>query len=177
MLGIHVDYFAATSFGGFVNLVDAMRGVRISLVKPVVDPFYQVPSGGFGVRFPAGPQTLLGKRALIFTRTRQGDNDFERERRHQLFLLAAGRELLAHPALVEALLTVKGNLITDFPVGEVAGLVNALASSASWPVQQVVLGPTQYEYNVPCACGYALQPRLGQMRATARRFFPWAVTP
>lgn len=175
MLGIHIDFYAATSFDGFVNLVTAMNGVRVTLAKAVVDPFYQVTTRKFGVRFPAGAQTLKGDRALIFVRTRQGDNDFERERRHQLFLLAAGRQLLAHPSLLALLLAAHRNLITDFPLDQVPGLVTAMSSAGKWPVQQVVLGPRKYESAMTCTCGYALKPRLDQMRATAMAFFPWAV--
>jgi LCP family protein required for cell wall assembly len=177
MLGIHIDFYVATSFDGFVNLVNAIHGIRVILAKPVVDPYYQITTTNIGVRFPAGAQTLGGGRALIFVRTRQGDNDFERERRHQLFLLATGRQVLAHPALLGTLLAARQNLVTDFPLEQLPTLVEALASAGSWPVQQVVLGPSRYESAVSCPCGYALQPNLGQMRAKASAFFPWAVAP
>ena len=177
MLRIHIDYVAVTTFAGFSNLVDAMGGVRISLAKPVVDPYYQVPSGKFGVRFPAGEQTLRGDRALVFVRTRQGDNDFERQRRQQLFLIAAGRQLLSHPSLAAALGLASGNLVTDFPLDQVPTLVATMSSIANWDIKQVVLGPSRYESAVACSCGYALQANLAQMRATARDFFPWAVAP
>jgi len=175
LLGIHIDYFAVTSFDGFVNLVNAIHGIRLSLPKPVVDPYYQITMTKIGVRFPSGAQTLGGDRALIFVRTRQGDNDFERQRRQQLILLAAGRQVLSHPALLGALLAAQQNLVSDFPLDQLPALVTALASAGGWPVQQVVLGPSKYESAVSCVCGYALQPKLTEMRATARAFFPWAV--
>src|SRR3989304_1087756 len=42
MLGIRVDYVAATTFGGFTRLVDAMGGVGINLPSAIVDPHYQI---------------------------------------------------------------------------------------------------------------------------------------
>ena len=177
LLGIHIDYYAATTFDGFKRLTQAMGGVTVTLPKPVVDPYYQVTSTQTGVRFPSGTQTLVGERALIFVRTRQGDNDFERQRRQQLFLLAAGRQLLAKPSLAVALAAAAGNLVTDFPLDQVPTLIRTVASVGAKSVKQVVLGPRTWESNASCPCGYALQPNLTAMRATARQFFPWAVAP
>lgn len=177
LLGIHIDYFAGTSFDGFVRIMQAMGGVKVSLPKPVVDPFYQVTPTQVGIRFPAGPQTLKGERALAFVRTRQGDNDFARQRRQQLFLIAAGRKLLSEPGLLAALALSAGSLITDFPLNQLATLVGDVRSIDPASIEQLVLGPRTYEAAGQCSCGYALVPLLPKMRAAARRLFPWAVQP
>ncbi len=179
LLGIHIDYYAATTFGGFMNLVKAMGGVRVNLPRPVVDPYYQVTTTNIGIRFPAGPQTLSGPRALIYVRTRQGDNDFQRQRRQQSFLLAAGRQLVAHPELLAALAVAaaQGNLITDFPLDQVPTLLSTIGAVDAAHVRQTVLGPSRYESSTTCPCGYALQPNVAAMRTLARSFFPWAVVP
>lgn len=175
MLGITIDYYAATTFGGFSALVDAMGGVTITLPKAVVDPFYQVTTTNVGISFPKGTQTLHGDRALIFARTRQGDNDFERQRRQQAFLIAAAQQLLAHPVLFGALLAVQGNLQTNVPLLEVPGLIDAIRSIDGWTINRAVLGPDKYESAAPCTCGYALAPKLDQFRHLAALYFPWAV--
>lgn len=177
MLGIRIDYYAATSFGGFVNLVRAMGKISITLPKAVVDPFYQVSTAKQGVRFPAGGQKLDPERALIFVRTRQSDNDFARARRQQAFLFAAGRQLVAHPELIALLMAAGPNLITDFPLLQVPGLVTALGSVDAKNVKGAVLGPTGYEAAATCPCGYALSPKLPAMRKLAATYFPWAVVP
>lgn len=177
MLGIHIDYYAVTTFGGFQNLVKAMGNVTITLPQAVVDPYYQPAPGKHGVRFPAGTQQLDPQRALIFVRTRQGDNDFERQRRQQAFLVAAGRQLVAHPELFVALLTAQSNLITDFPLDQVPALIGTVGSIKTSNIKQIVLGPSVYESAANCTCGYALEPKLDAMRKLARSFYPWAVLP
>ena len=178
LLRIHIDFYAATSFAGFTNLVNAMGGVRVNVPRTVVDPRYQVTSTNIGIRFNAGVQVMGGARALIYARTRQGDNDFERARRQQVFLTAAGNQLLSKPALFSALLAARGNLITDFPLAQVPALVSAIGSIPSGSiVSGTVLGPSQYSTLTACACGYALEPNLAAMRKIAASLFPWAVTP
>ncbi len=178
LLGIHIDYFAATTFAGFGDLVQAMGGTTLTLPKAVVDPYYQVTTSQTGVRFPKGIQHLSPSRALIFVRTRQGDNDFERERRQQLFLLAAGRQLVSNPQLLGALLlaAARGDLKTDFPLQQVSVLITTVGSVDPGRVRQAVLGPSVYESATSCTCGYALRPNLPAMRKLAKLYFPWAVT-
>jgi len=177
MLGITIDYYATTTFGGFSALTQAMGGVTITLPKAVVDPYYQITMTNIGVSFPKGTQTLDGKRALIFVRTRQGDNDFERQRRQQAFVIAAGKQLLANPLLFGALLAVQGNLQTDFPLDEVPDLVSSIGNVDGWTINQAVLGPSQYESAASCPCGYALAPKVDEMQKLAALYFPWAVAP
>lgn len=175
LLDIHIDYYAVTTFGGFQNLVKAMSNVTITLPQAVVDPYYQPAAGQHGVRFPAGTQELDPQRALIFVRTRQGDNDFERQRRQQAFLIAAGRQLVGHPELFVALMSAQSNLITDFPLEQVPALIGTLGSIEASGIKQAVLGPKSYETAASCTCGYALAPKLPEMRTLAASYFPWAV--
>ncbi len=176
LLDIHIDYYAATSFQGFVNVVRSMGGVVVDLPQPVVDPLYQVTKQSIGVRFPAGKQKLTPDRALIFVRTRQADTDFDRQRRQQLFLIAAGRQVLTHPAQLAALLGAASNVSTDLPMAQIADLV-AVFGGGPTSIQTAVLGPRTYETAASCTCGYALQPKLDAMRGLAARFFPFAVAP
>ena len=177
MLGIEIAYYARTTFGGFSALTQAMGGVSINLPKAVVDPTYQITTSQIGVSFPKGPQTLNGKRALIFVRTRGGDNDFERQRRQQTFLIAAGRQLIAKPELLASLIAAQGNLQTDFPLDEIPNLLAAIGLDDTWTISRTVLGPTKYAASASCACGYALAPKLDEMRKLALIYFPWATVP
>lgn len=175
LLGIRIDFYARTGFGGFTRLVDAVGGVDISLPRRLTDPNYQVTPSKTGVTFPAGPQTLNGQRALIFVRTRQADNDFERQRRQQAFLLAAGKQLLAEQGLLSLLLAARGDLDTDFPLDQVLPLAAAVGKVDDWTIKSAVLGPDRYEMAASCPCGYALAPKLAEFAKLGALYYPWAV--
>ncbi|HEX5590253.1 MAG TPA: LCP family protein [Candidatus Limnocylindrales bacterium] len=175
LLDIEIDFYARTTFGGFTALADAMGGVEITLPKALSDPYYQITIKQVGIRFPAGAQRLDGDRALMFVRTRKADNDFERQRRQQAFLLAAGRQLLADPGLLAGLLAAQRNLQSDFPLAQAPALLLAIGDVDTWTINQAVLGPTRYETATSCPCGYALAPKLDEFAKLGALYYPWAV--
>lgn len=176
LLGIRIDYYAATTFDGFAALVNAMGGVRVDVPAAVVDPYYQVTTTQIGIRFKAGLQVMSGSRALIYNRTRQGDSDFARSRRQQVFLAAAGTQLLARPELLTALLSGNARLVTDFPLDQLPALIAAVKAVPTASIASgLVLGPTTYSNTARCTCGYALKPDAAAMRRAAAKVFPWAV--
>jgi LCP family protein required for cell wall assembly len=176
LLGIRVDHYARTSFSGFRAIVDAFGGIPVTLPKPVVDDFLQVGPTTFGITFPAGRQTLDGRLALIFARIRHLGTDFDRQRRHQLLLTAAGLQLIEHPSLGRAVVAAaRTHADTDFPLDRLEAYVSAMDGLDASGVSGVVLGPRTYERAATCTCGYALAPLLGPMRAKAAALFPWAV--
>jgi hypothetical protein len=118
---------------------------------------------------------MNGDRALIYARTRQGDNDFERSRRQQVFLAAAGAQLATHPTQLAALISVISSLQTDFPIDQLPGLIAAMGSTPIAVDRGTVFGPSVYESAAACTCGYALEPNLPAIQATAAKLFPWAV--
>ena len=177
LLRIRIDYYAITTFSGFNRLIDAMGGVRISVPRTIVDPDYQLPSGRFGIVFRAGTQTMNGPRAQVYARTRHGDSDFERSRRQQAILVAAGKQLLAKPGLLIGLMAASRNLVTDFPIDQVPQLLAVIGSVPAGSISTgLVLGPTTYSRLTPCACGYALEPNAPAMRRAVAKLFPWATS-
>ena len=79
--GIQVDYVVRLKFDGFVEVVDALGGVTVSLPRDM--------SG-----LTAGRHRLDGTQALKFVRDRAGSDDFFRQERGQLFISAAFKEIL-----------------------------------------------------------------------------------
>jgi LCP family protein required for cell wall assembly len=61
--GLRLDHYAEVGFGGFADLVDALGGVRVCPTAPIDDPLA-------GIDLPAGCQTLDGRNALGYVRTR-----------------------------------------------------------------------------------------------------------
>jgi anionic cell wall polymer biosynthesis LytR-Cps2A-Psr (LCP) family protein len=69
-------------FGGFVNVVNAVGGVRMCLPGPMVDP-------KAGLNLKAGCQNLSGDQALGYVRTRNfAISDIQREQDQRLFMKA-----------------------------------------------------------------------------------------
>lgn len=61
--GLRIDHYAEVGFGGFPAIVDALGGVPVCLAEPVSDPLA-------GIDLPAGCQTLDGRNALGYVRSR-----------------------------------------------------------------------------------------------------------
>ena len=61
--GLRLDHYAEIGFGGFARVVDALGGVTMCPAEPVSDPLA-------GIDLPAGCQTLDGRNALGFVRSR-----------------------------------------------------------------------------------------------------------
>lgn len=79
--GLTVPYYVRVRFDGFLQIVDAMGGVRIDLAEPTAG-------------LPAGLHILNGEQALAFARSRTGTDDFYRMAQGQLLLKAAFRQML-----------------------------------------------------------------------------------
>ncbi|CAN5379836.1 hypothetical protein BH09ACT8_BH09ACT8_06220 [soil metagenome] len=61
--GLRLDHYAEVGFDGFAALVDALGGVTACPAEPINDPLA-------GIDLPAGCQTLDGRSALGYVRTR-----------------------------------------------------------------------------------------------------------
>lgn len=64
--GLRIDHYVEIGFGGFVNAVDAVDGVRICPTRRMVDP-------RAGLKIDAGCQTVNGITALGYARSRHTD--------------------------------------------------------------------------------------------------------
>lgn len=81
---IQVDRYIRMDFAGFEALVDAVGGVDINVPYVVED--FNYPTADYGtihIRFEPGWQYMDGERALIYARTRHGDDDYRRAERQQ----------------------------------------------------------------------------------------------
>lgn len=93
---IEVDHYVRVNFEAFVDVVDAVGGVTVDVPQRIVDNSY--PTADYGtmrIEFAPGEQTLDGERALIYARTRHGDDDYRRAERQQQILSALFGELLS----------------------------------------------------------------------------------
>ncbi|HSK98395.1 MAG TPA: LCP family protein [Euzebyales bacterium] len=92
--GLPIRHTIQIDFLGFRDVVDAVGGVEVCLDEALPAD----PKAGIG-DLPEGCQTLDGREALGFVRTRQVGDDFGRIQRQQQFLGALAKEV-AQPATV-----------------------------------------------------------------------------
>ncbi|HEY1013421.1 MAG TPA: LCP family protein, partial [Herpetosiphonaceae bacterium] len=84
-----IDYTLVTTFEGMIGMVDAIGGIDINVPQALVDTsFPNFDYSTMTAQFEAGPQPMDGFWALVYSRTRHPDSDFQRIRRQQLVLLA-----------------------------------------------------------------------------------------
>jgi polyisoprenyl-teichoic acid--peptidoglycan teichoic acid transferase len=81
-------------FEGFRGLVDALGGIRIDVPKELYDPEFPTEDFGYTVaHFLPGEQVMDGARALMYSRIRHPDSDFERMRRQQAVVVGIAERL------------------------------------------------------------------------------------
>lgn len=95
-----VDRVVRVDFRGFEKLIDALGGIEVDVERAFTDAQYPTSDGKWmTVSFARGKQKMEGRRALIFARSRHGNNsegsDFARSRRQQLILLAVQNKMLS----------------------------------------------------------------------------------
>ena len=119
-LGVKVDYVVRIKFDGFVKIIDAMGGVTVNL---------PVDMSGLA----AGENALDGTQALAFVRDRAGSDDFFRQQRGQLLILAAIKNMM-NPAkwarIPAVLIAVLQSVDTNIPFWIYPRLVYASLFSA-----------------------------------------------
>lgn len=97
--GVKIRHFVGMDFAGFENMVNEVGGVKVCVPQPLID-------GELGTILPtAGTQTLDGKKALDYVRARhveaEGNGDYGRIKRQQLFLSALLREAMSSKVLFD----------------------------------------------------------------------------
>jgi polyisoprenyl-teichoic acid--peptidoglycan teichoic acid transferase len=169
--GIEVDYGVFTGFAGVRNLVNAVGGVKVTLAKSYYDPAYWVNAKHQGWGLSAGTHQLDGETALIFARSRKGDNDFNRARRQQQLVAAAYTKVLSlGPDVLPKLLGIVANTTgTDLPQNRVLELYAIVKTAKLSTLKSAVFGPTAYAVS---AGGTNFKPNIAACRKWVRTNFP-----
>jgi LCP family protein required for cell wall assembly len=180
LLGVRIHYFAAINLLGFMDAIDAVGGVDVTVERAIDDPFYndEITGRRVGFHLPAGLHHMDGRLALAFVRSRKGagDNDFTRADRQQQLLtalqekLTAGNLLLSLPGLLDA---VKNTIATDVPSARIPDLAQAIQDADMSQLRRIVLQPPEFMTANPfSAAGYILIPNLDAIRAIGAKLLP-----
>jgi len=94
LTGARIDHSGIVDFEGFVSIIDAIGGIEV---------YNFAASGIDGYTFPAGPLTLDGKAALVYTRERVTlpHGDLDRARRQRDVVIAVTKKLMTPEVLAD----------------------------------------------------------------------------
>jgi LCP family protein required for cell wall assembly len=169
--GIEVDHYVLIGFSGVQKLVRAVGGVDVTLDKAYYDAHYWVNGHTQGWGLPKGTSHLGPADALIFARSRKGDNDFGRARRQQILVMAAVDKVLKRGVDdLPALLKVASETVrTDLPVERAADMFATFGTIDLDGAKRVVFGPRTYASSIG---GSAFALKLDACRDWIKRNFP-----
>lgn len=127
--GIPVDYYAALTFRGFTQIVDAMGGITVNVPQELKDPTYPCLVGYAycPIDIKPGTQHMDGATALEFVRERHAfaQQDLARVRDQQAFSDAVKHTVVSpatwprYPAILSAF---ERNLITNLPMNDLPAI-------------------------------------------------------
>lgn len=178
LLGIPIHYYATMDMAGFIDMVDAVGGVDITVKRGFEDPTYD----GYGTdkrgySITAGWHHMDGIQALAYARSRKalGESDFTRAARQQEIITALRREATSGGSLFwrlpELLKAVGASIRTDLPTERLPALAAILDESGTDTMVRVVIKhplvhPKSTQY------GDAQDPDLAGILAMAQKLFP-----
>ncbi len=145
-----IDHVIRIDFNGFASFVDALNGIDVNVERSFTDYQYPTPDKKWmTVSFKKGLQHMDGATALIYTRSRHGNNgegsDFARSRRQQLVMMAIRAKLLSlgtltdHRALANLYTSITNHIQTDFTPWNALSLAPLLQDFSNDRVNSVVL--------------------------------------
>ncbi len=147
-LGIPIQYYAMVNLDGFVDIVDALGGVKIYVPSPVVDDKYPREDGTYErIDIQTGWQTFDGHLALAYSRSRNQDSDYFRMNRQRCVIEAMLEQanptslLLNFGKLADV---IKRTVSTDIPIDTLPALVQLIPDIDLENVVSVRFIPPEY---------------------------------
>lgn len=143
--GVPIHYYARVDFQGFVQAVDAVGGVTITLEEAVYDNNFEWQYGPDALKLPAGENNLDGQTALLLARARGAGSvsyglsgsDFSRAKHQRQILLALKDKVLSagtfsNPLKIAGLIDAAGSHArTDMEVSEMMRVREIMESVSS----------------------------------------------
>lgn len=96
--GIPIDYYVIMNWASFINIIDELGGIDVTIPEYAYDPAYADCSfcgNVYSVEFLPGTEHMDGERALAYARIRKSDNDFKRIERQQIVMRAVATKALS----------------------------------------------------------------------------------
>lgn len=155
---IPIDYYVMVDFDGFIKIIDTLGGVDVNVPRTLHDTMFPDPKPGDPhayktLHFDAGWQSMGGKRALEYARSRMSTSDFDRAKRQQQILLAIREKAVSMGVLnllsrLPSLAATMGSMVkTDMTLEEMGELIRLVPEINMTSLKQVVIQkPLVYGY-------------------------------
>lgn len=180
VIGKEIQYYAMVDFKAFVEIVDTLGGIDVNVENSFTDYLYPLGDGYQTVSFEAGPQTMDGETALIYSRSRHSlqnneGSDFARAKRQQKVIIALKDKLLSSESLTNPktilgiMSSIDGNIrVSEFSTNDIEAALDLSKefNENSGKTYSFVLDTSVGNYSLvekkPMESGaYAIGPKLG----------------
>jgi LCP family protein required for cell wall assembly len=167
LLAVDIDAYVKVDMDNFVQLVDAVGGVRVRNTEWLNDPYLDL-------YLAPGKYRLDGATALKYVRSRKTTSDYARSARQQQVLLGLVRRYL-NPKTdwdLEKVLPMLDSLKTNIDLADLPTLMKMGRLARNAKVVTMVLSPPRFatfsgvEPNSPR--GWIMIPNVAEMRAYAK---------
>lgn len=152
--GVDISHYAEIDLDRFIEVVEKVGGVTVTLPVPVKDPEYT------GLNLPAGTQTLDGRTAALLCRCRHGYDDygdgdkFRAANQRMVFSEVIKKVLKSDPAtMMSTIASMAESVSTDLDVAAILDLANQMKTlnvdtdimTGMEPTEGVLINETWYE--------------------------------
>jgi LCP family protein required for cell wall assembly len=157
--GIPIDYYVILNWNNFIDIIDELGGIDVTIPEYAYDPAYSDCSfcgEYYPVEFVPGVEHMDGPRALAYARIRKSDNDYKRIERQQIVMRAVATKALSLNFLdVDKAKSLyekyRQSIRTNIPLIKVPGLALLGSQIGVEKLRMVSAAPATY----PCNCGPA----------------------
>ncbi|MDD5290204.1 MAG: LCP family protein [Patescibacteria group bacterium] len=175
VFGVPIHYYLRVDFSAFEELINEVGGITICIDKTFSDNLY--PTDDFltkTVSFEKGCQKMDGATALVFARSRHGNNgegsDFARAVRQQKIMVALKNKVfnwktVFNPNLIYSIFNLtEKHIQTNIKKGEIPSFINLAGKIADSEVRHILLNDSPeglLKASITEEGAYVLVPRAG----------------
>jgi LCP family protein required for cell wall assembly len=163
LLGVGINYFVGVDFNAFKQAVNAVGGINVDVPQGFTDNQYPAGECDLGncayetIHFNAGMQHMSGAAALIYARSRHGNNsqgsDFARSRRQQQIIVALKGQIESLGGIGElpdVINALGDNVLTNLTIGDAESLYGLVSNVDPSTIEHISIDDTNFLYD----CGY-----------------------
>lgn len=175
VVGVPIHYNILVDFEAFKKAVDTVGGITVNVPEELVDPTIAWENGRNPVIAQVGPQQFDGKKALLYSRSRQTSSDFARGERQRAVLLGLKEKVnsmgtLSNPAKLAGLAGAFGNNVqTDMSLNDAARFASIVKAVSNSTVNSIGLADESSGFVTTTNIGdqSIVQPKAGLFSYTA----------